>query len=349
MIRKNFFVHKWSIRALKIGLVLAIIAPLVSCSGDDDEDLVGNWVELSQFEGYKRTDAAGTTVDNVGYIGLGFDQDKDRLNDFWKYDATANQWTQIADFPGEARNSAVAFEAGGDLYVGTGFYTTTTNASVYSNDFYKYDTSSDTWEQIADFPGAGRIGAVSFTIDGIGYVGMGRDGGNSYKDFYAYDPSTMAWTQVNSYGGNKSSDGVAFVIDGEAYVCTGVDNTYNDDFYKYNASANTWTKLRSISDATDDDFDDDYDIVRNNAVAFTSGGKGYVATGGKNTSGSTVWEYNPSTDLWVEKTSFEGSARYNAVAFTINDKGFLTTGQNSSYYFDDIWRFDANAEYDEYD
>ncbi|RKD90094.1 galactose oxidase-like protein [Mangrovibacterium diazotrophicum] len=357
MILKNFFVHTRSVRFIKIGLVLSIILPLVSCSGDDDDDLVGNWVKLSDFNGVPRTSATGVAVGTLGYMGTGLDSNDDRLTDFWTYDADRDQWSQIADFPGAARTNAVSFAADDKLYVGTGFDGT---VKVRLKDFYEYDPSSNAWTQIADLQSdnvnspdvVGREGAVAFTLNDVGYVGCGTDGdGNILKDFYAYDPSTQAWAEKTAIGGSKRTDAVAFVISDEAYVATGINNgTYVSDFWKYNATDDSWTKLRSITDATDDDFDDDYDdIVRNNGVAFTSGGKGYVATGGKNSSGAVVWEYNPSTDLWVEKTGFEGSSRYNAVAFTINDMGYVTTGQNSSYYFDDIWRFDPNAEQDDDD
>ncbi len=348
MIRKNFFVNKWSVLAFKCGLVLAMAAPLASCSGDDDDDLVGNWVQLSQFEGTKRTDAVGTAVDNIGYIGMGMNESvsKNRYTDFWKYDADANQWNQVASFPASGRTGAVAFEADGKLYVGTGY----DDSRVFNNDFYVYDPSNNTWDAIAPLPGVGRRGAVAFSINGIGYVGMGQDADlSSLKDFYAYNPSTMAWEQVNSYGGNKSVNGVAFVINNEGYVCTGYDNQYNNDFYKYVPGDNKWVQLAKISDATSESFDDDYDVVRINAVAFTSGGKGYVATGGKGSAGSDTWEYDPTTDRWTEKTAFEGSSRYNAVAFTLKDKGYVVTGQNSSLAFDDIWMFEPYAEYDKYD
>lgn len=46
---------------------------------------------------------------------------------------------------------------------------------------------------------------------------------------------------------------------------------------------------------------------------------------------------------------FEGTARMDAIAFAIENVGYLTTGRSASYYFDDIWAFDPNAEYEEED
>ena len=53
-------------------------------------------------------------------------------------------------------------------------------------------------------------------------------------------------------------------------------------------------------------------------------------------------------DLWIERTSFEGSQRASAVGFAIGNLGYITTGVGSSY-FDDLWSFDPEAVYDEDD
>ena len=179
-------------------------------------------------------------------------------------------------------------------------------------------------------------------------MGTGLSNKNYMKDFWEYDPATDVWTKKADVSGSKRRDAVAFVIDGKGYVATGTDNGQNiDDFAYYDPSADTWTPLRDISDATDETFDDDYNIVRDRAVAFAVGGKGYIATGGRNTVGNTVWEYNPGTDLWIEKTALEGASRIEAVALVVNDMAFIATGRTGTTYLDDVWRFEPNAEYDE--
>lgn len=358
MIRKNFFVNKGYSKLAKLGLVLAIIGPLAACSGSDDDDLVGNWVQVSDFSGVPRTSAVSATIDDLGYVGTGYNYDQDeRLQDFWTFNPTNGTWYQIASFPGAGRTNAVAFAAAGKLYVGTGFDGTN---GVRLKDFYEYTPGTNTWVQISDLTTdnanspelIGREGMIAFSVGDIGYVATGVDkDGILYKDMYAYNPEDGSWTQKSDFPGTKRKDAVVFVIDDIAYVCTGISNgSYPDDFYSYDASLDTWTKLRAISDKSDDSYDDDYELVRNSAVGFAVGGKGYVATGGKSTSSNDVWEYNPSTDLWTQKTDFEGSARLSAVAFTIDDKGYVLTGQQgSTSNFDDIWRFDPNAEYDDED
>jgi predicted porin len=81
-----------------------------------------------------------------------------------------------------------------------------------------------------------------------------------------------------------------------------------------------------------------------NKVAFSINGKGYIATGGAGNAGTSVWEYDPASDLWNKKTSFESTGRTEAVGFSIGGYGYVTTGMNSGYYFDDLWGFKPNDE-----
>lgn len=326
------------------GLLSVVVLGMNSCGGDDSTDLVGNWIEQSDFEGVARSDAATFTIGELAYVGTGYDGDE-RLKDFWSYDAVRNSWTQVAEFPGEARNAAVGFSVDGKGYVGTGY-----NGDVRLGDFWQYDPVGNSWTQKADFGGSARYGAVAFSIGSLGYVGTGYDG-NYLKDFWAYDPGSNSWIQKNSFGGSKRRDAVGFVIDGKGYICTGINNgNYEKEFYMYDPGSDSWTAKRKIADVSDESFDDDYTIVRSNAVAFVLNGKAYVTTGTMSSLKADTWEYDPAQDLWNEKTNFEGSARTDAVAFTTEaGRAFVTTGKSTSYQFDDIWEFRPNDTYDKED
>lgn len=325
--------------------ILAFVT--TACTSDsDDEELFGNWVERGSFEGIPRTDAVAFTIDNYAYVGTGYDGiEEERLQDFWRYDAEKDFWTQVAPFEGSARNAAVAFSADGKGYVTTGY-----DGKDKLNDTWEYNPSTNTWSQKADFPGTGRYGAVAFAVNNKGYVGTGYDG-NILKDFWEYSPQSDSWTQKVSIGGKKRQNACAFVIDEKAYVLTGSDNgQYLDDMWEYDAANDTWTEKRDIANTDDDEsYDDDYDITGINGCAFTIDGLGYITTGGQGAPGARTWEYNPDSDLWVELSNFEGSPRFNAVSFTINNQAFVATGHSSGYYFDDVWTFNPNEEQDDND
>jgi N-acetylneuraminic acid mutarotase len=314
------------------------------CKHDDEEKvLLGNWIELSDFEGVARADAVGFSINDKGYVTTGYDGD-DRLTDLWEYDPVKDYWIQKADFPGNARNGAVGFGTSTKGYVGTGY-----DGYNKLNDFWEYDPITNSWIQVADFPGSARYGAIAFSIDNKGFVGTGYDG-NYLKDFWMYDPGTNEWMQKVSVGGSKRRDAVGFVINGKGYVCTGVNNgVYESDFWEYDPLTDLWTRKRNIADVSDDDYDDDYNITKTNAVAFSANGKGFVVSGGKGTVSGDTWVYDPVTDLWEEKTSLEGTMRMEAVAFTLANKGYVMTGRSSGYYFDDIWCFYPDDELNEDD
>jgi len=313
-----------------------------SCKKDPDTPLVGNWTEQSDFEGVARSDAASFSIGNTGYVGTGYDGEE-RLNDFWSYDPARNSWTQIAAFEGTPRNGAVGFSALGKGFVGTGY-----DGETRLGDFWQYDPGTNTWDSVtATGAPSARFGAVSFTINNIGYVGTGYDG-NYLKDFWAYDPASNTWSHKNSFGGSKRRDAVGFVLDGKGYICTGINNgSYEEEFYMYDPAGDTWIVKRKIAPVSEEGFDDDYTIARSNAVAIVIGGKAYITTGTSGSLNNDVWEYDPLTDLWKQKTAFEGSARTDAVAFSTDDgRAFIVTGKSSTFQFDDIWEFKPNDEYD---
>ena len=324
-------------------LVLILAIPVFNSCKKPVEELVGNWVELSDFDGVPRTDAVGFAIGSKGYLGTGYDGEN-RLNDFWEYDVARNTWTQKADFPGVPRNGAIGFGTDAKGYIGTGF-----DGKNRLGDFYEFDPAANTWTKKADFAGSPRYGAVAMSINNKGYVGTGYDV-NFLKDIWEYSPATDAWTQKTSIGGSKRRDAACFVIGGKGYIVTGIDNgEYLSDFWEYDPGTDLWTKKRSIIDLSTEAYDDDYlTITGIGKVGFSVNGKGYLATGGK-TTGVETWEYTPSTDLWKQKTSFEGTIRQDAVGFAIANRGYITTGKNSSYYFDDIWAFDPDAVLNEND
>lgn len=308
-------------------------------SDDSSDEYIGNWKEFSDFEGVPRSDAVAFTIGGKAYVGTGYDG-SNRLKDFWEYDPQLNNWTRKADFPGAARNGAVGFGTDTKGYIGTGF-----DGVNKLKDFWEYDPATNTWVQISDFGGTARYGALAFSINNKGYVGTGDDG-NFLKDLWEYDPSTSQWIQKTSLAGAKRRDAVAFIIDGKGYICTGINNgNYENDFWEYNPATNEWNRKRSIADLSDEDYDNKYtSIIGINKVAVSVNGKGYLATGGTGSAGTEVWEYDPTTDLWLQKTSLEATGRIEAVGFSLGNLGYITTGRNSGYYFDDMWGFEPNSE-----
>ncbi len=316
----------------------AIISQGCDSSGDSDDELIGNWKRSSDFDGNARSEAVIFTIGDYVYLTTGT-TDRDRFKDCWEFSLARQYWSQKADFRGVARNSAVGFAINGKGYVGTGY-----DGVSKLNDFWEYDPSTNNWTQKADFPGSGRYDAAGFSTGNKGYISCGFDG-NYLKDLYQYDPAGNTWVQKASLGGSKRSAAMSFVINDEAYICSGNNNgTSLNDLWVYDAAADTWTEKRKISNVSDDDYDDNYTIQRSNGVAFVIGDYAFITSGENSSYISTTWQYDPSSDLWIQKTAFEGSARIGAVAFTLSNRGFLLTGRSGSLSFDNMYEFDPAAE-----
>ena len=307
---------------------------LIGCSNDDDEDTLGNWIKKSAFDGPARSSATGFVIGTYAYITTGYTGDE-YLSDLWAYNSTGDFWEQKANFIGVARSSGAGFELGGKGYVGLGY-----DGTNKLKDFFEYNPDTNSWTQKTDFAGTARYGAVGFQVGGKAFLGTGY-GGNYLKDFYQFNATENSWTQVNGFSGNKRRNATVFIIDDIAYLGTGINSGVNQsDFWAFDPSTDVWTRKRDLDD--DEEDHDTYSIKRSNAVSFSLDGLGYVACG---ESSKTVWEYNPTTDIWKEKTSLEGSGRSDAIGVSFaSNKAFIMLGKSGTSYFDDVWEFKPKEE-----
>jgi len=84
--------------------------------------------------------------------------------------------------------------------------------------------------------------------------------------------------------------------------------------------------------------------VRNSAVSFSIGSKGYVGTGSPNNTGLNLqndfWEFDPSTNIWTQKANYGGGPRLGAVCFSIGTKGYIGLGSDANMIYRDFWEYD---------
>lgn len=361
---------------------LMLLGLLFSCSKASlNYTQDGNWVSRAIFKGIPMGNGACFTIGDTAYVGTGYNpQDpNNRLNVMYKYgttpipatvtgyDSAYGSWSQVAEFAGGGRAQAVAFTANGAGYLGAG---AADARNVPLNDFYRYDPwPVNAWTRVADladptgkpYP---RFDAVSFSMDSVAYVLTGTDNLYYFGDVWKYSPASNSWTQYPDMPGSKRKQAVTWVYKGEGYLLSGftpgsqwTQGNACYDFWKFspNSTGNQWTRLHDIANTDPGTFDDSYtNIVRYHAVGFTilgtaTGDKGYITTGTNGTVNNFTWEYDFSTQLWTEKTPFEGSAREGAVGFTLKNRGFVATGVNGGTAYDDCREFFPNQIYNQYD
>lgn len=240
-------------------------------------------------------------------------------------------WTAKTDFAGTARYAAFSFSIGTIGYVGTGY-----DASGNRNDFWAYDTQTNTWSQKTDFSGTlanGTTGIfirnnVSFVIGSLAYVGMGENTTHVVE----YNSGTNVWTPKASISGVSSAVGVAFAIGTKGYFRTGdvPSMTNGTAFWEYNQATDTWAQKNDLL------------IVRRSASGFAIGSKGYLGLGMNGTSvvQRDFHEYNPATNAWTQVADYGGTARFNAVSMATSTRGYVGLGYDAGAGEKQFWQFD---------
>lgn len=225
------------------------------------------------------------------------------------------------------------------------------------------------------FPGA-LAEAVSFEIDGIGYIGTGLKVNNrgqfATSTFWAYDPEMNDYERLANFPGiedGRRRHAVGFAINGKGYVGLGyigqgnlgsgedIANIYKD-FYEFtpNAGERTWRKLA----------DAPFPIW--GAGSFVLDNKGYVVAGwitleedvngdGNIDQGPTnrVFRFNPEGGAmdslglplgeWVQLGRVPNSkGLVHPVCFAVNDKGYIATGVASNGHTDEIYEFTPTTD-----
>ncbi len=252
-------------------------------------------------------------------------------------------WTSIADFGGAGRSGAASFVIDGKAYLGGGFSASGTRLQ----DWWQYDPATNGWIKKADFSGPARSSAVAFTIGNKGYVGTGIDAASSrLKDFYEFDPIANngfgSWKPIKEFGDVNTlgrSGCVAFTLNNRGFVGGGAskDDIYSD-LWEYLPTTNTWESRGGFSKK------------RVNASAIIVANLAYLVGGVGDTYIREVEQYNPTTNLWIQKLSLnqkdETGAKIDqpilrefASSFTIGEFGYLVGGSNSNSTLPDCWQY----------
>jgi hypothetical protein len=191
------------------------------------------------------------------------------------------------------------------------------------------------WTLKTTFPGVARYAAASFSINGSGFVCLGRTYSNNFtNEIYEYN-TVDQWVKKNTFPGVAPDYPIGFSINGKGYL--GLGNSRND-FWEYNYSTDTWTKKSDFPGP-----------ARINAVYFSTSKKGYVGLGYNGyTLFKDFWEYDPVSDKWTQLPDYPGKGNMYDAAFTVNDRIFVGTGCDGAlaagHANSDFWEYNASAK-----
>ena len=221
------------------------------------------WTQRASFPGPLVELATNFVIGNMAYIVVG--------NQTWAYAQASNTWTQKANFPGHSRSHASSFAINGKGYVCFGGDLDAADANL--DDVWQYDQLTDTWSRKATFANAARQDAISFVINGRGYVCSGQKftnpGSIDLTDLHAYNPATNTWTTRASLPTTGRSNAVGFSCIGRGFIATGSSiSLILKDCWEYNANTNNWISLPNVGGS-----------VRDFAGGFVIGNNLYIAGG----------------------------------------------------------------------
>jgi N-acetylneuraminic acid mutarotase len=234
----------------------------VSC-GWDGTNYVGDtweynpstntWKQMDDFLGGARYGALAFTIGNDAYMGCGYDENY--LKDFYKFNpnaAAGSQWTKVNGYSGSKRRFGMYFEINNVVYLVGG-----ENNGDDCKDFWKFDGT--TWTKLRyitsdddlvtegtddsyndDYTSIVRNSGVAFSLNGKGYIALGRTAAGTYrKNYWIYDPSTDLWSNndgdVTDFEGSQRINPVCITNGKRAFVSTGQNGSslYYDDTWEF--------------------------------------------------------------------------------------------------------------------
>ena len=289
------------------------------------------------------------------YICLGKDNSGNLSTDLFEYNTITDIWTKKANFPNSGRTKASVFVIDNIAYVGLGYKGGASNqintAPIYNelSDFWKYNSSTDTWSQIANLPSAvsNRASSSSFSINNKGYIVGGSYSKNSgtvkfgyLKDTWEYNPQTNIWTQRADFGGGERSDLYGITILGNAYIGFGQtldtqtgastgSSKLSNDLWEFNPTLNSWKLISVLQSVTTKSPKIVFTILNIGYFGFFNANKQIVMNSFEPQKGF----YNPQNYTNTIDERYDGISVSNATS------GFFGLGSKFGLIYNDFYRF----------
>lgn len=289
------------------------------------------WIQRDSLNGPPRSNAAAFEIGDNGYVVSGYDG-SNRKRSMVSYDPFQDDWDDEESLGGASgdglnRASAMSFSA-----YGFGFVCMGEGTNFIFSDCWLYDPYTESWTQMANFPGEPRTQGISFSHSDKGYVGLGKaaDFATFLNDLWSYEYLTNTWTQVADFPGTSRVDAFGVAMGGKAYVGLGRDSTsFPNDVYEYFPADDTWQQIADFPGTP-----------RINTTAFARFPQLFITTGddGFNYLNDT-WEYNYFGDVWTQKTDFPSPGRAGSIAITVDNRYFVGAGYGNGLFYDDFYEY----------
>ena len=295
------------------------------------------WTQKTNKLGVGVAAPSGFSINEKLYVGCGFNHlfSPNYRFDFYEYTPGTTPSVNTTIISNITTTTA---SSGGDV-IFDGNYSVTARGVVWS-------TSAN--PTIASQPGGGissnGTGDGTYTSSLTGLTAgtqyyyrayTTNSQGTSYGEQYTFTTTQTGgtWARQTDFPITRSG-GFSFSINNKGYLGGGYNNaTYFNDLWEYDTETCQWSQKADFHDALTGCF------------AFVVADKAYVGNGSNSSSVETnlMYEYNPTTNLWSNRTNFPGSARQGSFSFEIDNIGYVGCGSDGTNYFNDFYSYNPTT------
>lgn len=275
-------------------------------------------------------------IGKTAYIGL------HNKKDFWNYDTDKDTWRKLKDFPGTPRMKGTGFVYKDKIYFGTGMTGYNSNNIGSLNDWWEYNTTTDSWLKKNNFP-LSTYNSIGFSNNNGCFMSNGyKNTYNQNPEYFTfflqawkYDPDNDSWKSqtIGSWIDNNLSSMNFWTpcksIGNEVYVNLGVWENYRSTDRMYIIDSQNGT-MKSVADYPKN--------VNREVISFYINGKVYIRKMGIDSyNDQPFYYYDEQNNKWkYTQTDVYSLLRYG-IAFEVGNTGFAGLGESNHLY-----EFDPN-------
>jgi len=251
----------------------------------------------------------------------------------------AQEWSAIPSYNGESRHHPITFS--NDRY---GFVIAGQNGlGEYLSDAHRFDSETNSWEQLADFPGGPRGYSYGVASGDKAYIGFGRNSSEYTNDWWEYDMQADSWTQLADFPSAGRNHPAFVIVNQSVYVGLGSNSSGNlGDWWEYSITNDEWTEKAYFENGD-----------RHHPFYFGIGDYPYVGFGHGNSNGNgyniynDFYKYDPFIDEWIALSDFPSEGRVAGTQFSYNGKGYVLSGDgddHSSLDSGELWEYNSETD-----
>jgi len=234
------------------------------------------------------------------------------------FQVKAQDWVQVTSLPNVFNETHHSFAFSFD---DMGYIVGGNSDSGVRDDFYQYNPATDSWTELAPFPGGARGFAIGDIWNGKAYFGFGNDGTSRLNDLWVFDPSNMSWTELASCPCAERAHPAMIAHNGKVFVGLGSSSSGNmNDWWEYDIALNTWSHK-----------DDLPSLSRHHPYQFGIDDYVYTGFGHGNSIFNDWFRYDIAGETWTQVATLPAEGRVAGTQFSYNGLGYVLSGHGDNH------------------